>query len=170
MTTATEAAHDAERVLKRVWQWGEASLRLPVDPVRIARNLGIDVYQAHLDQNVYAALVKEPGQDPTILLNAIDSPNRQRFSCAHEIGHFMRHSDDEYEYLDRRDMLSSGGNDPEEVYANNFAACLLMPEDEVRRLSRQGATDFDLAVTFDVSREAMNYRLMNLRLRHAGRD
>ncbi len=160
-----EAARDAERLLARAWQRA-SEIPLPVDPVKIARSLGIDVVDAPLDPNVCAAIVKERGQDPTILLNMIDSRNRQRFSCAHELGHFIRRSEnpDEYEYVDLRDLLASTGTDPEEVYANEFAACLLMPEKEVRRLRSGGVEDYEMALIFGVSREAMHYRLVNLRV------
>lgn len=165
LNTRFDAARDAERLLARAWQRG-SDLPLPVDPVKIARRLGIDVVDARLDPDVSAAIVKERGQDPTILLNMIDSRNRQRFSCAHELGHFIRRSDDpdEYEYVDLRDVLSSKGSDPEEVYANEFAACLLMPEKEVSRLRRDGLEDYEMALLFDVSQEAMHYRLVNLRM------
>jgi Zn-dependent peptidase ImmA (M78 family) len=39
-----------------------------------------------------------------------------------------------------------------------------MPEDEVRRLHGQGKTEIEMALYFDVSREAMHYRLRNLGL------
>jgi len=161
MAPRSDAATDAARILAATW-----SGVLPVDPVRVARALGIDVLDAPLSPDVSAALVKEAGQDPSILLNSIDSLNRQRFSCTHEIGHFVRRRDglDEYEYVDYRNTFSSTGQDPEEVYANNFAACLLMPEDHVKRLHREGLSDVQMALRFDVSREAMEYRLKNLGL------
>lgn len=158
---SAQAAKDADRILDSVWGgW------IPVDPVRIARGLGIRVVDAPLDSNVSGALVKEQGQDPTIMLNAADSPNRKRFSCAHEIGHFVRRREqpEKYEYVDYRAGLASTGSDPEEVYANQFAACLLMPEAEVRAAHRQGLDDLDMAIRFDVSREAMQFRLRNLGL------
>lgn len=160
-----EAARDAERLLDTVW-WSTANSGIPVDPVRIARRLGIDVVDAGLDTDVSAALVKEKGQDPTILLNWIDSPNRKRFSCAHEIGHFMRRSEqpDEYEYVDFRDQLSGAGTDLDEVYANCFAACLLMPEAHVRSALAEDRSEIELAYYFDVSREAMHTRLLTLGL------
>jgi Zn-dependent peptidase ImmA (M78 family) len=157
----SEAAKDAESV--RASAWGDD---FPVDPVRIARRLGIEVLDAQFAPNVSGALVKRPGQDPVILVNAADSPNRKRFTCAHEIGHFVRRSDspDAYERVDLRGPLASAGQDPEEIYANAFAACLLMPEAEVRRLVKSGKSELELAQYFDVSREAMQYRLQNLRL------
>jgi len=119
-----------------------------------------------LDKDTLGALVKQPGQDPTIFLNEDDSPTRKRFTCAHEIGHFVRRSREEPEYtrVDLRNSLSATGEDQEEVYANEFAACLLMPEDEVRRLSKNGFSDLEMAIRFGVSRAAMQYRLKNLNL------
>lgn len=164
MPDTEKAANDAERILATVWRKG-----IPVDPVRIARLLSIEVIDAQLERDVSGAIVKRPGQDPRILLNAKDSANRRRFTCAHEIGHFVRRSEsadsEAYEYTDLRGPLSATGQDPEEVYANNFAACLLMPEQEVRRLTGDKRHDvLDLALRFGVSPEAMQYRLKNLHI------
>jgi Zn-dependent peptidase ImmA (M78 family) len=164
MQIKEEAERQARWVLEHLWEKKGEKVRLPVDPVQIAHSLGIDVLDARLDPDVYAALVKEEGQDPTILLNGIDSRNRKRFSCAHELGHFMRHSSDEYAYIDRRDVLSAEGTNLEEIYANTFAASLLMPEEEARRLRKADATEIEMAEFFAVSADAMKYRLKNLGL------
>jgi Zn-dependent peptidase ImmA (M78 family) len=55
--------------------------------------------------------------------------------------------------------------DPEEIYANEFAACLLMPEEEVKRMDKEGLDAFDMAIAFGVSRDAMQFRIKNLNLR-----
>jgi Zn-dependent peptidase ImmA (M78 family) len=154
-----EAARDAAMLLKEAW--GDA---IPVDPVALARAAGIRVVDAVLDDDTAGALVKAPGQDPTILLNERDSPNRKRFTCAHELGHYRRRSarDEEYTTVDLRGALAAAGMDPEEVYANEFAACLLMPEDAVRRLVAEGLGDLEMAIRFVVSREAIEFRISNL--------
>jgi Zn-dependent peptidase ImmA (M78 family) len=139
---------------------------LPIDPVRIARIAGLQVLEAELDENTLGALVKQPGKDPTILLNQGDSENRRRFTCAHELGHFVRRSEeaDEYTTVDLRNSLSATGEDVDEVYANEFAASLLMPEEEVRAFAGMGMSDLEMAIRFKVSREAMQFRLKNLGL------
>jgi Zn-dependent peptidase ImmA (M78 family) len=76
----------------------------------------------------------------------------------------LRRADEEYEYVEHRGPLSSAGTEPEEIYANNFAASLLMPEAEVRRLFKEGLQLYQMAQTFDVSQEAVAYRLRNLGL------
>lgn len=161
MIAASNPATDADRIRQQTW-----GSEYPVDPVRIARRLGIDVLEASLHPGVSGALVKAVGQDPQILLNAADSPNRKRFTCAHEIGHFSKRSasPDAYEYVDTRGALAAAGMDADEIYANQFAAALLMPGDEVRRLHKQGKGEIEMALYFDVSQDAMHYRLMNLGL------
>jgi Zn-dependent peptidase ImmA (M78 family) len=162
MTTSPikkQAAEDAAKLLRTVW-----GARIPVDPIAIARATGLRVVDASLAENVLGALVKKPGQEPTILLNDNDPENRRRFTCAHELGHFVRRDKepDEYETIDFRGPLSATGNDAEEIYANEFAACLLMPEADVRRMTAAGLSDLDMALRFQVSREALQFRLANI--------
>jgi IrrE N-terminal-like domain len=162
MVVTRDPAYEAERL--RASAWGNA---FPVDPVLIALRLGVDVRQAPLSPNVSGALVKKLGQDPAILLNAHDHANRQRFTCAHELGHFVSRADapDEYEYVDLRDtVFASSGVDQDEIFANQFAANLLMPKREVIRLKNEGYTSTQMALYFGVSQDAMHFRLKNLNL------
>ena len=126
----------AAQVLSKFWGDGG----FPVDPVLIARSMGLDVIVDDLAPNISGGLVKESDFDPVIVLAERDHPNRQRFTCAHEIGHYVvrtsggRASAEKYNYSDSRGVLATGGTDNVEIYANQFAAALLMPEDEVRHL------------------------------------
>lgn len=156
----SEAKRDAEAVRRAVWRdhW------FPVDPVRIARALGLKVLDARLPDDVAGAIVRENGRDPIVVSNATDHRSRKRFILAHQLGHVVRRTDDgAFEHVDRRDTLAATGTDPEEIYANVFAANLLMPEYEVRRLRRgKRASDLDLALRFGVPREAARRRLADL--------
>jgi Zn-dependent peptidase ImmA (M78 family) len=137
----------------------------PVDPVYIAQGLGVQVYVAVLDEGVSGMLVKRPRLDPAIYLNRLDSDNRQRFTCAHELGHYVQRAssdDDTWEYVDARGPAASKGTHPEEVYANQFAAALLMPREVVARFAKEGKPAAVMAYHFGVSVEAMNFRLRNL--------
>jgi Zn-dependent peptidase ImmA (M78 family) len=154
---------DAEELLDTVWD----GRPLPVDPIEIAQQLGVRVYKLGLDEGVSGMLIKEPGRDPEIYVNSGDSINRQRFTSAHELGHYVKRvvaGADEWAAIDYRSPLSSEGSDPDEVYANRFAASLLMPRREVQRLYREHRLAA-LAYEFGVSEDAMNYRLRNLKLR-----
>jgi Zn-dependent peptidase ImmA (M78 family) len=163
-----EAEKAARDLLRTAWSSNEpAAFPVPVDPIKIARQLGIDVYEARLrDDNVAGMIIKDAGRDPEIYLNVSDSPNRKRFSCAHELGHYVKHAGDdgdEFEYVDYRNRLSSQGTDPDEMFANSFAAELLMPENVVRYHSQEFGRAA-LASIFEVSLEAMGHRMRNLGL------
>lgn len=155
----------ADALLENVW--GDRSF--PVDPVWIANELGLDVVEIVMENNVSGALLKEPEQDPVIILNKNDSNVRKRFTCAHELGHYVKRTDNgqplEYQFVDYRDKLASQGTDADERFANNFAACLLMPQKEVSRLHSKGYSSVMMASYFGVSDDAIRFRLMNLNLR-----
>jgi Zn-dependent peptidase ImmA (M78 family) len=162
------AEEDARQILTTVWANGGEGIeiQLPVNPFVIAERLGIKAYSASLDENISGMLIKKPGEDPEIYVHASDSPNRQRFTCAHELGHYVKRSataDIEWEYVEHRDLLTSQGSNPEEIYANRFAASLLMPKEKVEEL-RKTLGPVALAYEFGVSPEAMHYRLVNLGL------
>lgn len=156
---------EASAILRGVWLPLSPRL-IPVDPVRIANELGIDVFEAALDPNTSGAIIKRPGEDPQIVLNRNDHANRQRFTCAHEIGHFVQRSDepDDYEFVDLRGPLASAGTDSVERYANAFAAALLMPAEEVKTRAKRADSIVELAYEFRVSQDAMTNRLANLKV------
>jgi Zn-dependent peptidase ImmA (M78 family) len=165
----TNAESDAREILSTVWATDSDGMPvLPVDPFAIAQRLGIKAYSAGLDDGVSGMLVKRPGEDPEIYVHASDSPNRQRFTCAHELGHYFKRSatgDSEWEYVEHRDLLTSQGSNPEEIYANRFAASLLMPSEAVKEMYEERKLGpVALAYEFGVSADAMHYRLVNLGL------
>jgi len=162
-TTTLNPDREAEQILRNAWD----GRPLPVDPIQIARQLGIQVYTAGLGEGIAGMLRKRQGLDPEIFVNGSDSLNRQRFTVAHELGHYVKHvaaGEENWEHVDYRDALSGQGTSSDEVFANQFAASLLMPKDEVIRLRRLGYGPAALALEFGVSEEAMNFRLANLKL------
>lgn len=160
MSKPNDPKKAAAELLQACWADG----RIPVDPVLIAHQLGVRVHRVSLPANHSGALVKREGGDPVILLQEGDSTNRQRFTCAHELGHYVRRAgDDAFGFVDLRSSLSEQGTNPEEIFANRFAANLLMPEDAVReRIGRNAPDIVILANEFQVSAEAMRFRLRNL--------
>jgi len=169
MMSAREATIDAEDVLHSYWADYLAHCPLPIDPFSIAERLGLDVEVVTLEPDVAGMLAKRPGEDPHVYLNAADNERRQRFSCAHEIGHYIKRvqpgvADDEWGYIDRRGPSATRGTNPEEIYANQFAAAMLMPEARVKALIAEGRTVPAMAAMFNVSLEAMAHRIDNLGL------
>lgn len=162
-----DAERSARDLLRATWGDDLANCTLPVDPFFIAGQLGILVMRVELAPDVSGMLAKRAGEDPEVFINLDDSRTRQRFSCAHEIGHYMKRvtgrDDDAWGYIDRRGPSASRGDNPEEIYANQFAAELLMPEESVRRLQPNN-TAAAMAIRFQVSVGAMRFRLENLGL------
>ena len=142
---------------------------MPVDPVEIARSLGLQVLRGNLPPDVAGVLMKRVGHDPRIVVAALDSENRRRFTVALELGHFVYRGagteadTDQYEYVDERSRLAREGTDRTEIFANRFAAELLMPEDVIRPVVKHISAAV-LAGRFGVSQEAMSDRLHNLKL------
>jgi Zn-dependent peptidase ImmA (M78 family) len=162
---------DAEKLLVEAWAKDANDLPfVPVDPIRIAWELGIDVATAVMDDSISAAIEKKIGSDPVIYLNINDRQNRQRFSCAHELGHYYLRTSAtqgdelEYNFVDRRDHMARQGTDPDEIYANKFGAALIMPKRVVQRQFKSMRNPVQLALHFRVSEEAMRFRLQNLGL------
>lgn len=97
------------------------------------------------------------------------SPQRQRFTTAHEIGHWVHKYQDTPDdavlgRVESRDDASSKGIDPEEIWANRFAAALLMPAAIVRRHWGEVRTRDELSGMFGVSRRSMDVRIATLGL------
>jgi Zn-dependent peptidase ImmA (M78 family) len=161
------AERQATDLLRAAWQRlpDDGGFVTPVNPFLIAERFGITVVNHPLESDMSGMLVKRPTEDPLIYINASDSEVRRRFTCAHELGHYVARttgrSDDSFGYIDRRGPSAAHGTDPSEVYANQFAAELLMPRENVRALASH-LKDAALAVRFNVSLGAMRYRLVNL--------
>lgn len=152
---------------------------IPIDPERVAKLCGIEVVkQTFSDGEVSGMLLREEGKPAIIGVNASQAPTRQRFTLAHEIGHWRLHPGrlitfDRPIRVNRRDNVSSMATDREEIEANAFAANLLMPEAAVREtlravpLKKRHDSDLStewLAAQFEVSQAAMGFRLINLGL------
>ena len=82
---ATNPREHARRVLDTFW----CGRGFPVDPAKIAHDMGLDVFITDLPGKVSGALIKQKDQDPAIFLNSDDNKVRQRFSCGHELGHYI---------------------------------------------------------------------------------
>lgn len=168
---APKPENAATELLRTVWA-PEGPPSYPVDPAKIAEALGLKVFSADLQIDVSGMLVKHPARDPEIYVNGRDSKNRQRFSVAHELGHYVKRTSEEaqtteegWEYIDFRNPLSATGLDSDEVWANRFAAALLMPANLVKEVHSQISEPATLAFRFGVSSDAMNFRLQNLGLK-----
>lgn len=164
-----EAVRKAQQVIT------ETGYEIPVDVEAIAKARGLDVVRQDLEDSVSGVLMIRDERG-TILVNGAHHPNRQRFSIAHELGHYLLHPEDGTVFVDRspvffRDRASSSGIRQQEIDANAFAAELLMPEEDLNaQLNGRPIDAFDdvsvrrLAARFGVSAQALTIRLTRLDL------
>lgn len=149
-------------------------MRVPVPVDVLAERLEAVLTYERFRPELSGMLLREPGQPITIAVNNRQSPRRQRFTVAHEIGHLRLHKGaviiDNGTRVNYRDERSATATVKEEREANAFGAALLMPGDLVEEAVRERLRDRTpkssmvsaLARDFDVSEEAMGYRLVNL--------
>ena len=150
-------------------------LEAPIDVERVAESEGAIIAREHFS-GVQSGFALRDGSRWVIGVNTATSRRRQRFTVAHELGHLLLHDGrqltvDHSVRVNWRDHKSSMATDREEIEANAFAAQLLMPGDLVRSatallvsdgIRTRDAVISSLAEQFDVSTEAMGYRLVNL--------
>lgn len=96
-------------------------------------------------------------------VNGSHHKNRQKFTLAHELGHYILHREKNINIVDTT-FFRNNETDSVEYMANEFAAKLLIPEDKVRYLiDNQGVKNIGaLAEKFEVSASAMKYRVISL--------
>jgi Zn-dependent peptidase ImmA (M78 family) len=151
----------------------------PVPVEQVASRLGISIAREPFKGDISGVLYRE-GANVVIGVNSSQAPVRQRFTIAHEIGHFRLHPGHDVHVdrdvkVDFRDDVSSLAVHKGEIEANAFAAELLMPRRLVQQAVVSAATRGsvtkrslieELAERFDVSRQAMEFRLVNLGVIH----
>ena len=113
------------------------------------------------------SLVVRDKNNFTIFLPNLTSWRRDRFTIAHELGHYFLH----YRYfdLDEREIpekrFKRYGRSGAETEANHFAGMFLMPRNRfVRRFGETDGNVADLANMFEVSTAAAQVRCQALRL------
>jgi Zn-dependent peptidase ImmA (M78 family) len=133
------------------------------DLLTVVEVAGAHVVVLDLPEGVAGAYVAKP-DCPLLFVNGGQWIGRQRFTLAHEFGHFRMGHDT---VVDHQVAISGNLRDPNEVAANAFAAELLLPK---RAIARWGAANVRngqptlehvclLAAEYGVSAQAARYAL-----------
>ena len=140
---------------------------VPVRVGALAEALGLSVYKSALAPNV-SGLIEPSASSPSgyqIKVNRYEHPDRQRFTIAHEIAHYLLHRDLIGQGVVDNVLYRSKLSSQIEVEANRLAADIVMPAKKVReRLSNVSSSDPEeqyrtLARNFRVSPAAMKIRI-----------
>lgn len=150
-------------------------LKTPIDLNKVTSKLGVNITHQDLDDSVSGFFIKKNSKN-IIGVNKNHPPLRNRFTIAHEIGHFILHSEKPLfvDYYKGSILFRSENQTKDykiEREANRFAAALLMPKllvkKELNKFSNTENLEYDekiyeLSKKFKVSRQAMDFRLKSL--------
>ena len=137
---------------------------VPVAVDEIAKELGLKSYREIWDNGASGRIAKDRKKGGksgyALIVNRDHSPERRRFTVAHQIAHFLMHKKEMGDSLVDDSLYRSKLGGPYEVAANDFAAWLLMPWNMILHEVACGAETVEkLAKIFQVTNSCMAVRL-----------
>jgi Zn-dependent peptidase ImmA (M78 family) len=143
-------------------------LSIPVNVERVAKSFCVQIKKT--PNKDFSGLLFRKDTVAFMAISNSESPVRQRFTIAHELGHFFLHQD-EKTFIEYRKTSGNEIKSRKEREANQFAASLLMPqiflERDIKSLPGEFILENEvsyLAKKYNVSEESMTFRLINLNL------
>ncbi|HBZ14947.1 MAG TPA: ImmA/IrrE family metallo-endopeptidase [Pantoea sp.] len=135
---------------------------VPFDLDSFIKKINIVLERTELDDEVSGMLRKTDDGAWIITVNSLHHIKRQRFTLAHELGHYFLHRNRALEFVDKA-LYRSSHMDSMEYEANNFAGALLMPREALTEfIVKYGATAELIAEHFNVSVLAAKIRVETL--------
>ena len=135
----------------------------PIPVLEIAEENGVKVVFASFGDYSEAVSGYFDFEKAKLFVNAEDRTQRQSFTIAHELGHWLMHRDvflndpDKYPVLPR--FSKPDISDPREKEANTFAAHLLVPDHLLKPVLSPTVGAAALSDVFFVSRTMMEIRM-----------
>jgi Zn-dependent peptidase ImmA (M78 family) len=147
-----------------------SSNTIPVDIISLALAQGLKISYFNPAQSKSNTLEDVAGlldkSNKVVYINSTDSLERQRFTIAHELGHYIYNHDEDKYGLNYRD--GNRNRNSAEKQADDFAAEVLMPSPIVHRKLKEYSdahpTISEIASLFGVSKDAMRVKLDNMGL------
>jgi len=146
-------------------------LHSPLKLGQLAKELGVQIKVSSLGTGISGQITNENGSY-VIRVNRHEARERQRFTIAHELSHFLLHRhviDNSSDGIRDNILYRSGEPERIEYEANRLAADIVMPMEQVKKVL---ADDFggvvtegtieSLAARFQVSKAAMEIRLSTM--------
>lgn len=155
MNTYNRYKNDRDLAWKIILDTGIRNL--PVKIVRVCNSFNIKVKGCNMESSGKTALSPDGGY--IILINSREPPKRQRFTCAHELGHILLGHVDE---LGKAYRDPQTDDNPYERDANIFASRLLAPAIILKDIG--AFTAEDISRVCDISMEAARFRAERLNL------
>lgn len=136
----------------------------PVKVGALADALGLRVVIATLPMNI-SGLIQPDGDRFVVKINRFESKERQRFTIAHEIAHYLIHRDRINSGIVDSVLYRSTLSSRMEAEANRLAADIVMPSQAVTAAMTKHGENIsensisELAEEFGVSKQAMKIRV-----------
>ena len=128
------------------------------DPFEIAHMLGYSV--KFINTKKQKGFCKILLNNFFIFINENMSPQMQRMTCAHELGHLLLHRDVLKRELFLAEMEIFDITDQKELEANEFAASLLIDDEELLQLLREEYDVVTAASMLDVNVNMLMVKLL----------
>lgn len=134
-----------------------------IEEIVKAKDIKIEIQDlSEIEEKVSGIIFSKNGQT-TIFLNQVNSPVRQAFSLAHELGHYILHDLDVVDgvklRLDKYNYSDDTKVTKEETEANYFAASLLVPKDKLIIAIKNTSNISEVAKYFGVSEQVIANRI-----------
>lgn len=113
-----------------------------IDLFKECERLGYKLLRYPLGENADLGLTVKKDNDVIIFTNTCSRLSREIFTLAHELGHVILHLEGDNSFIDDNVTINGRSTDEKEQEANYFAACLLMPADDVDRFIDLEIQDF----------------------------
>jgi len=130
-----------------------------IDVIKIAQVLGISVFLSNEFKNDEAAFIEydQINDAFSIVVNSKHSAQRQRFSVAHELAHFIYHQD-EIKIAQKIGRLSHYSMDRDsEIQADQLAERILMPTHYVHKFLKEKDITKESKIDWRIIREVAEY-------------
>ena len=129
------------------------------DPFELAEELGVMIL--YYDLGSLNGMFRFIEGQPVILLNCRLDEIMLRIVCAHELGHFVLHSAIAKEAC-LREFHIFNMRDKTEYEANVFAANLLIDEDEMIEILKEGRSAYEAAMMLRTEPNLLNIKLADM--------
>lgn len=131
--------HNAAEELR--YRLGYRDVEVPRDLYADFRRIGTHIFRRRLaNPEISGLYVKHPLAGHCVLVNYDEDIYRQRFSVAHEVAHAIFDSAEEATVTYQWSSSKYNKKDYQEIRANSFASCYLMPPTMLRKLPQLDRT------------------------------
>ena len=154
---------EAASELRRYIGW--ASNEIPPNVFQVFRDIGVHVFRRQLGSSTISGLfIRHPIAGACVLVNYSEDVFRQRFTAAHEAGHAILDTDQDF-VVSFNDWAKG---DLSEIRANTFASRFLLPPEVIQAIpDAKSWTEqkfLDYAARLMVNAETMAYALRDANL------